>query len=72
MCAWRLPDVLKMAGHHLGMLLRGLGIDPAGRRGAGQVAVGEFVEQGAAHRARRAFLAGAVHRDEDADVGVGE
>src|SRR3546814_17860569 len=55
------------------MLARGLRVDA--RRGhgfAGQVAVGEFVEQRAADRARRALLARAVHRHEQADVGVGE
>src|SRR3546814_15416155 len=55
------------------MLARGLRVDA--RRGhgfAGPVAVGEFVEQRAADRARRALLARAVHRHEQAAVGVGE
>src|SRR3546814_7086127 len=55
------------------MFARGLGIDL--RRLFGrtrQVAIGEFMEARAAHRARRTVLARAVHRDEDADVGIGE
>src|SRR3546814_3793476 len=59
--------------HHLSMFARGLGIDL--RRLFGrtrQVAIGEFMEERAAHRARRTVLARAVHRDEDAGVGIGE
>src|SRR3546814_8773038 len=55
------------------MFARGLGIDL--RRLFGrtrQVAIGEFMEERAAPRARRAVLARAVHRDEDAGVGIGE
>src|SRR3546814_1643619 len=55
------------------MFARGLGIDL--RRLFGrtrQVAIGEFMEERAAHRARRTVLARAVHRDEDAGVGIGE
>src|SRR3546814_6895762 len=55
------------------MFTRRLGIDL--RRLFGrtrQVAIGEFVEERAAHRARRAVLARAVHRDEDAGVGIRE
>src|SRR3546814_20063143 len=59
--------------HHLSMFARGLGIDL--RRLFGrtrQVAIGEFMEERAAHRARRAVLARAVHRDDDAGFATGE
>ena len=54
------------------MVARGLFVDLSGLGRAGQIAVGELVEQRAADRARCAFLAGAVHRHEQADVRIGE
>src|SRR3546814_14086723 len=59
--------------HHLSMFARGLGIDL--RRLFGrtrQLAIGEFMDERAAHRARRAVLSRAVPRDADAGVGIGE